>query len=192
MSGHVTHFVDNVQDVASLQPGSHRTTLDSRLTRYKSIHSKEWICMTCKSEIYNDLVPKLSVANKIGFPECPPQLELYPLEETLVAPLLPFLTICSLPACGHTANGQKLIVGNVVHVQNDIASMNSLSHTLDEMGTVPIQLKRKKSFKTSVFQENIHPVWVMKALEYLLKNSEMYQQYKISLQTTTWLENWKQ
>ena len=31
-SCHQTHFVDNVQDVASLQPGSHRTTLDSCLT----------------------------------------------------------------------------------------------------------------------------------------------------------------
>ena len=57
------------------------------------------------------------------------------------------------------------------------------------MGTVPIQLKRKQSFKTSVFQENLHPVHVMKALEYLLKNSEMYQQYNICLQTTTLLEN---
>ena len=143
--------------------------------------------MTCKRDIYNDLVPKLSVANKIGFPEHPPELEVYPLEETLVAPLLPFMTIHSLPLCGHTANGQKLIVGNVVHVPNDIAStVNSLLHTLDEMGTVP---KRKKSYKTSVFQENVYPMCVIKALEYLLKNSEMYKQYNISLQTTNWLEN---
>ena len=75
-----------------------------------------------------------------------------------MAPLLPLTTICSLPVCGHTANGQKLIVGNVVHVPNDIAStVNSLPHTLDEMGTVPIQLKRKKSYKTNVFQENVCP-----------------------------------
>ena len=70
-SCHQTHFVDKVQDVASLQPGSHRTTLDSCLTGYKSICNKEWICMTCKRDIYNDLVPKLLVANKIGFLECP-------------------------------------------------------------------------------------------------------------------------
>ena len=118
-SCHQTHFVDNVQDVASLQPGSHRTKLDSCLTRYKLIGNKEWICMTCKRDIYNDLVPKLSVAYKIGFPECPPELELYPLEETLVAHPLPFMTIRSLPVCGHTAIGQKTIVGNVVHVPND-------------------------------------------------------------------------
>ena len=146
--------------------------------------------MTHKRDIYNDLVPKLSVANKIGFPEHPHELELYPLEESLVAPLLPFMTIHSLHVCGHKANGQKLIAGNVVHVPNDIAStVNSLPCTLDEMGTVPIQLKRKKSFKTSVLQENVHPLHVMKALGYLLKNSEMYQQYNISLQTTTLLEN---
>ena len=56
------------------------------------------------------------------------------------------------------------------------------------MGTVSIQLKRKKSYKTSVFQENAHPIRGMKALEYLLKNSEMCKQYNISLQTTMWLE----
>ena len=187
---HQTHFVDNVQDIVSLQPGSDRTTLDSCLTRYKSICNKEWICMTCKRDIYNDLVPKLSVANNIGFPECPLELELYPLEETLVAPLLPFMTIHSLPVCGHTANGQKLIVGNVVHVPSDIVfTVNDLPHTLDEMGTVPIELKKKKSFKTRVFQENVCPVHVMNALEYLLKNSKRYQLYNISLLTTTWLEN---
>ena len=133
-----------------------------------------FVCMTCKRDNYNDLVPKFSVANKIGFPECPLELELYSLEETLVAPLLPFMTIHSLPVCGHTASGQKLIVGNVAHVPNDIAStVNSLPHTLDEMGTVPIQVKRKKSYITSVFQENVHPICVMKALAYLLKNHEM-------------------
>ena len=105
-----------------------------------------------------------------------------------MAPLLPFMTICSLPVCGHTANGQKLIVGNVVRVPNDITSaVNSLPHTLDEMGTIPIQLKRKKSFKTSV-SRNVCPVHVMKAHKYLLKNSEMYQLYNISIQTTC-LEN---
>ena len=93
--------------------------------------------MTCKRDIYNDLVPNLSVANKIEFPECPPELELYPLEETLVAPLIPFMTIHSLPVYGDTANGQKLIDGNVVHIPNDIVSpVNSLPHNLDEMGTV--------------------------------------------------------
>ena len=35
-----------------------------------------------------------------------------------MAPLLPFMMISSLPVCGHTANGQKLIVGNVVHVNS--------------------------------------------------------------------------
>ena len=53
--------------------------------------------MTCKRDIYYDLVPKLSVANKIGFPEHPPELELYPLEETHVAPLLPSMIIHSWP-----------------------------------------------------------------------------------------------
>ena len=146
--------------------------------------------MTCNRDIYNDLVPKLSVANKIGFPECPPELELFPLEETLVTPLLPFMIICSLPVCCHSANGQKLIVGNVVHVANDTAStVNNLPHTLDEMGTFPIQLKRKKSFKTSVFKEMCILFMFWRHLSTYSQNSEICQLYNIPLQTTIWLEN---
>ena len=81
---------------------------------------------------------------------------MHPLEETLVAPLLPFMTIRSLPVCGQTAQGQKLIVGNVVHVPNDIATtVNTLTQNMSEMGTVPVKLKRKKIYKTSVFSENV-------------------------------------
>ena len=63
-SCHKIHFFDNVQDVASLQPGSHRTTVDSCLTGYKSICDKEWICTcTCivpKQQLQNFCLPILT------------------------------------------------------------------------------------------------------------------------------------
>ena len=185
---HQTHFEDNVSDVASLRPGNHQALLNQCLTGYRSVLQTEWICLACKREIYMGQVPKLSIANKVGFPEKPPELDLYPLEETLIAPLLPFMTIRSLPVCGHFANGQKMVVGNVVHVPNDIAStVQVLPRLCEDMGTVTVNLKRKKCYKTSVFTQNVRPTHVVKALDYLVKHSEMYQRYNI--QIPSWLQH---
>ena len=91
------------------------------------------------------MIPKLSAANKVGFPPCPDELQLHPLEETLIMPLLPFMTIRSLPDCGQTEYGQKIIIGNVVHVPNNIAStVNVLPRNLDDMGTIAVNLKCRK------------------------------------------------
>ena len=117
-----TMFVDDVDDVSTLRPGKPEELLKECRTNYISVDNREWICHSCKYEIYQDKYPKLSKANKVCFPKRPPELELFPLEETLISPLLPFMTIRSLPVGGLTKEGQKLIVGNVVHVPNDIAS----------------------------------------------------------------------
>ena len=117
-----THFANNVVDVCNLHPQKHQTLLETCLTDFKSVNNKEWICLSCKREIYAGLVPKLSTANKVGFPKKPPELELNALEEFLAAPLSAFMRIRSLPVCGITACGQKLMIGNVVHVPNDIGT----------------------------------------------------------------------
>ena len=74
-----------------------------------------------------------------------PELELYPLEEIIIAIYLPFMTVCSLPVCGLVAEGQKMIVGNVIHVPNDIAStVDVLPRNLDDIGTIALQLKMQE------------------------------------------------
>ena len=145
------------------------------LTQYKSINETEWLCLSCKREIYEGLVPKLSQINKVGFPERPLELDLNRLEEFFVAPLSEFMTIRSLPVCGLVSAGQKLLIGNVVHVANNVGTtVSSLPRMLDDMDTVAVRIKRKKSYKTVVFAENVHPLRVVKALQYLIKNSDMY------------------
>ena len=62
-----TQFADNVVDVSTLHPGTHHSLLDQCLNQYKSIRGKEWLCFSCKCEIYDGLVPKLSKKNKVGF-----------------------------------------------------------------------------------------------------------------------------
>ena len=88
-----TQFPNNVVDVSTLHPGIHQSLLEECLTQYKSINGKEWLCLSCKREIYDGLVPKLSKKNKVGFPDKPPELDLNRLEEFFVALLSAFITI---------------------------------------------------------------------------------------------------
>ena len=166
----------------SLHPGIHQSLLEECMTQYKSINGKEWLCLSCKREIYDGLVPKLSKKNKVGFPDKPPELDLNRLEEFFVAPLSAFMTIRSLPVCGLVSAGQKLMMGHVVYVTNDVGTtVRALPCSLDDKGTVAVKIKRKKAYKTAVFTENVHPKKVVKTLEYLVKNSEMYKPYNIQI-----------
>ena len=185
-----TMFVDDVDKVANLRPGKHKALLKECCTGYISIDGCEWLCHSCKYEIYQDQYPKLSKANKVYFPEKPEELNLYPLEETLISPLLPFMTIRSLPVGGLTKEGQKMIIGNVVHVPNDISStVRILPRNLDDMGTIPVKLKRRKQQKTAVFQENIRPAKTLSALKWLLRHSDLYKNLQIQINEEHWLQD---
>ena len=142
----------------------------------------EYKDVSCKREIYDGLVPKLSKRNKVGFPEKPQQLDLNRLEEFFIAPLSAFMTIRSLPVCGLVSTGQKLLIGSVVHVANDVGkTVSSLPRMLDDMDTVAVRIKRRKIYKTAVFTENVRPLKVVNALQYLIKNSEMYKPYNFQV-----------
>ena len=142
-----TQFLNNVLDVSTLLPGIHQSLLEECLTQYKSINRKEWLCLSCKREIYDGLVPKLSKKNKVGFPDKPPELDLNRLEEFFVAPLSAFMTIQSLLVCGLVSAGQKLMIRHVVYVANDVGTtVRKLPHPLDDMDTIAIKIKRKKVY----------------------------------------------
>jgi len=206
-----TNFKSHMSDVAKLQTSNHEEllvkcisshiilnnttwtisscenpTVQIRSTNicedHVSFDQHVWLCNTCKGEIYKGLMPKLCTANKVGFPPKPDVLNLHPLEETLIAPIIPFMTVRSLPVSGMTKHGQKLIVGNVVHVPNDIAkTVKQLPRSLDDMGTIAVSLKRKMAYKHAVFQENIRPESVVNALTYLVKESSMFGNIEISV-----------
>ena len=85
---------------------------------------------------------------------CSSCLQLNRLEEFFIAPLSAFMTIRSLPVCGLVSAGQKLLIGNVVHVANDVGTtVSTLPRMLDDMDTVAVRIKRKKAYKTAVFAE---------------------------------------
>ena len=156
-----TQFANNVVDVSTLHPGIHQSLLEECLTQYTSISGIEWLCLSCKQEIYDGLVPKLSKKNKVGFPDKPPELDFNRLEEFFVAPLSAFMTIRSLPVCGLVSAGQKLMIGDVVYVANDVGTtVSTLPRMLNDMDTVAVKLKRKWHIKLLYLQK----MYVLKKL----------------------------
>lgn len=84
----------------------------------------------------HDKIPRLSLANRMGFPEKPKELDLYPLEERLISLRIPFMQIRQLPR-----GGQFSIKGNVVNVPVDVQpTIDALPRTLDQSGTISVKL----------------------------------------------------
>ena len=69
-------------------------------TGFTSVNNKEWLCRTCCFAIKEGKVPRLSVKNGMGFPEQPPELLLYPMEEHLISPVLTFFQMRCNPIGG--------------------------------------------------------------------------------------------
>ena len=139
-------------------------------TNFISVNNKEWICHTCLSALRDSKIPKLSVTNGMKWPIKPPELILHQLEERLIALRIPFMQIRELPR-----GGQNSLKGNVINVPVDIQpTINCLPRPMDDNFTVAIQLKKKLSYKTVDFKENVRPLRVLTALHWLMNNSKLY------------------
>ena len=139
-------------------------------TDFISVNNEEWICHTCLSALRDSKIPKLSVTNGMKWPIKPPELNLHQLEERLIALRIPFMQIRELPR-----GGQYSLKGNVINVPVDIQpTINCLPRPMDENFTVAIQLKKKLSYKTVDFKENVRPLRVLTALHWLMNNSKLY------------------
>ena len=118
----------------------------------------------------------------MGFPERPKELELYPLEERLVSLRIPFMQIRQLPR-----GGQLSIKGNV-NVPIDIQpTINSLPRTFDKSGTISVELKKKLSYKSCDFSENVRPMAVICDLHRLMNESDLYKNSGITIDEK-WIE----
>ena len=177
---HQTWFSDSVVRADNLKK-SISSAICKCLTNIKSVGNEEWICHTCFNSMKLNKIPRLSIANKMGFPNRPKELELYPLEERLISLRIPFMQIHQLPR-----GGQFCIKGNVVNVPVDIQpTINSLPRTLNQSGTISVKLKKKLAFKGCDFKENVRPCAVICGLHYLMNKSELYKSSGIQID-----ENW--
>ena len=147
------------------------------LVSYVSVDDKEWICQTCHNDMKKGKIPRLSLANGLGFPVKPPELYLHNLEERLVALRIPFMQIRELPR-----GGQIAIKGQVINVPVDIQPViSTLPRLFSDSGTIAVKLKKKLAYKSSAFYENIRPNKVVKALQWLLSNSDLYKEAGITI-----------
>ena len=179
-----TNFREYMNKVVNLRPGKHMQLLKECLTSYKSFDNCEYICNQCKIAIYSDKVPKFSIKNKMGFPPIPPELMLFKLEEVFASPVMLFINIRELPV-----GGQYSMRGGICHVPIEISPLvDKLPRTLNSEEVINIKIKRKLEYKHCYISENIRPLKVVTAINYLLQNSDLYNQYNIKL-NNDWLHN---
>ncbi|KAK3090521.1 hypothetical protein FSP39_012459 [Pinctada imbricata] len=173
---HSVSQVDNLSSKCDFQTGL--------LTGLRSMNDKEWICSTCKSNVQKNVIPKLSVINGMKWPARPLELKLHPMEERVVALRIPFMQMRELPR-----GGQYCVKGNVVNVPVDIQpTINALPRNMDKTFTIPIKLKKKLSYKKCDFTENVRPAVVISALNWLMKESDLYRNSGVKIDES-WAEN---
>ena len=94
----------------------------------------------------------------------PPELDLYPVKERLIALCIPFIQLRQLPG-----GGQYSIKGYVINVPVEIQpTVNSLPRHMEDNFTIAVQLKMKLSFRKVDFKENVRPLRVLTALHWLV------------------------
>ena len=103
--------------------------------------------MPCKYAIYHGRVPKLSIQNKCGFPPQPKELKLLPVEECIISPIIPFMSILEL-----TVGRQQALKGSICHVPVDISpTVNKLPCNLEDTDSVHKNKVEKVIQKCSLF-----------------------------------------
>ena len=145
-----------------------------------SFDGNRYICTTCLHSINQNKIPNLCARNGMIFTKLPKELEtLTELEERLVASRLPFMQIR-----GAGPMNQYKIHGNVINVEANVEkTITKLPRNVNESFVVPVQLKRKLSYKHSYIYQNVRPAVVWKAAEYLVKHSELQENLELK---TNW------
>jgi hypothetical protein len=157
------------------------------ITNVKSVNDREWICGTCHSNLKAGKLPVCSKANNMSFPEKPDVLNLTSLEERMISPRIPFMQLREPPR-----GGQLSIHGNVVNVPADVNStVNLLPRPVNELQTIPIKFKRHLSYKHHYLLENIRPLRVLKAAQYLVENSPLFKDEGIEVDSS-YLDTYKE
>ena len=172
-------FKDKVSLISKMynKKKNNNIILDMCRTNYKSIDNKEYICNTCKNQIYKNNIPRISVKNGCIFPNKPEELNLFNLEERFISPVIGLMLIHQL-----LPGGQLSLYGSICHLPIEIGKVvKTLPRTLNEYETISVKLKRRLCYKNSVFSENVRPQKILVALKYLLNNSELYKEQNINI-----------
>jgi hypothetical protein len=138
----------------------------------------EYTCWTCYRLLCKGKCPPLSRLKMPDSPPLPPELqELTDLENLLISPRIPFMTIRAMP------RGKQLrLSGAVVNVPTDTQRIQTvLPRRWGTDDTVALKLKRRLRYKEFFRFENVRPGKILGALKYLCENSPLWQSVGVSM-----------
>ncbi|XP_032413114.1 uncharacterized protein LOC116719398 [Xiphophorus hellerii] len=141
----------------------------------------EWICYTCDSHLTRGKMPSIAAVNNLHLASVPPELaELNVLERQLIAKILPFAKIVSLPK-----GQQRAIHGAVVCVPSDMETVvNSLPRPREEAQLLQVKLKRKTKYKGYQYFYTVNMKNVLAALTKLKDSHPDYKEISINESAT--------
>ena len=141
--------------------------------------SNVYMCKTCKSNIRNGKIPRLSSFNKLGISKQPDTLsQLNMLERHLVSPALPFMKMINL-----IKGSQKGIHGQVVCVKADVENtVNCLPRLPTDESLIRVKLKRRLQYKGHQMCQDINPSKVRNALTWLKANNPLFEDIEIDFE----------
>ncbi|KAL1268868.1 hypothetical protein QQF64_034231 [Cirrhinus molitorella] len=170
-----TRYVKNVHITATCLTGKYVHACDSTCTVSCAVpeeRRQEWICHTCDSHLKRGSMPSIAVANKLELPPIPAeQLGLNVLEQQLIARIVPFAKIVTLPK-----RQQRSVHGAVVCVPSEVEkTVNCLPRPSSESQLLQVKLKRHLKFKG---YQHFHTVNMNNVLAALSKLKSMHSEYQ--------------
>ena len=153
-----------------------------------------YVCSTCKQNIKKEKSPAICYLNGLGVENIPGYLEMNELGATLIAKNILFLKLFRLPRSRWNALKDRVInvavenediektvdvlshsvrdrVINIPICDNDLqqalSDVDSLPRDFHSSAIIPVKLKRKLNFKSSVLTAYVEPNKMVDALKYL-------------------------
>ncbi|XP_049514189.1 uncharacterized protein LOC125941262 [Dermacentor silvarum] len=172
-------FSNNLVTVSGIKNDRARGNAIAVLRREFPVGSGEYkICSSCKDSLVAGKVPPMSVSYGYRYPAKPDHLpSLNPVEERLISPRLPFMSIRRLTH----GSGQYGIKGQVVNVPINVPNtVQCLPRNIPDDVAIDVHIKRrlvcKPSYKKSLVKKrNVHE-WLKH-----LEHSPLYKYFKITV-----------
>ena len=162
-------------DKLGAQPIFEKAVKQSDLERNESFVKRDsyWICHNCLLYISKNKMPKIASENSLRVYDRPGFLNLTEVENVMIAPRINFMKLIKMPVSRMTGITDKVI--NVpISDETLVKNIKSLPRTLEESSVIPIMIKRKKEFLTSMYQQYIRPEFIRKSVQYLKDKYPFY------------------
>ena len=139
-----------------------------------------YICSTCKNTMLSGKIPSMSESNGLKLTSLLENCNLIEFENNLIAQNLNFQYIFCLRTSRWAATKNQMI-SVPVHPTTVLETVRKLPRLPKDAGLVPVNLKKKKSYKNCYKKELIDPNKLIKALKLLKISGHPYYQFYTDL-----------